>query len=138
MLLFPAAALAQDYAGSWVAKNSSGAVITLTLEHDGPGGVSGKLEGNGHTFDVEAEVRADGILGIVSSEQALVHLTGRVNGPTLFIVLREPGPNGEPNEQTRRVIRFSRAGAGSGAPAGDRRHAAPLGGRRHLGAAAGN
>jgi hypothetical protein len=108
LLLASSAALAQEYAGTWVAKNSAGAVITLRLQQDGPGGFTGTLEGSGHKFDVEGEIRADGILGLITSEQALVHLAGRINDGTLFIVLREPGPDGQPDDSTRRVIRFSR------------------------------
>lgn len=108
LCLFAFAAAAQEYAGTWTAKNSTGSVITLTLRQDGPGGVSGKLEGNGHVFDVEAEVRADGLQGLVMREDALVHMTGRIHEQKLWIVLRQPGPDGMPDEATRRVIRFSR------------------------------
>ena len=103
------AALAQDYAGRWQARNSAGTEITLTLRQDGPGGFSGTLEGSGHRFDVEGEIRADGIFGLVTSEQALVHLAGRITDGTLYVVLLQPGPNGEPDDKTRRVIRFSRS-----------------------------
>lgn len=103
------AAAAQDYAGKWLARNSAGTEITLTLRQDGPGGFSGTLEGSGHTFDVAGEIRADGIFGLVTSEQALVHLAGRINEGLLYVVLLQPGPDGAPDDQTRRVIRFSRS-----------------------------
>ena len=104
-------ALAQEYAGTWVAKHPSGGTVTLKLEQQGPGEVIGTLEGNGASFEVDAEVRADGLQGLVSGEDAMVHLTGRITGTTLFIVLIEPGPDGQPDMQSRRVIRFSKAGA---------------------------
>ena len=109
-LAFPAAALAQEYAGTWVARHPNGGTVTLTLQQQGPGEVVGTLEGNGASFEVDAEVRADGIVGMVSSDEAMVHLTGRITGPTLFIVLIEPGPGGQPDLQSRRVIRFSKPG----------------------------
>jgi hypothetical protein len=109
--LFSLGAAAQEYAGTWTATNSSGAVITLTLEQPGPGAVLGILEGNGHKFEVEAEVRADGILGTVSSEQAMVFIGGRLHPTGLLIELMEPGPDGQPNQQTARHIRFSRSKA---------------------------
>jgi len=87
-----------------------GGTVTLTLQQQGPGEVVGTLEGNGASFEVDAEVRADGIVGMVSSDEAMVHLTGRITGPTLFIVLIEPGPGGQPDLQSRRVIRFSKPG----------------------------
>lgn len=110
VLVFPAAALAQEYAGTWVARHPNGGTVTLTLQQQGPGEVVGTLEGNGASFEVDAEVRADGIVGMVSSAEAMVHLTGRITGPTLFIVLIEPGPGGQPDLQSRRVIRFSKPG----------------------------
>ena len=109
ILLWAAPAAAQ-YAGTWVAKHPGGGAVTLTLEQEGPGGVAGTLEGNGASFEVDAEVRADGIVGMVSSADAMVHLTGRINGENLFIMLIEPGPGGQPDLQSRRVIRFSKEG----------------------------
>ncbi len=109
-LAFPAAALAQEYAGTWVARHPNGGTVTLTLQQQGPGEVVGTLEGNGASFEVDAEVRADGIVGMVSSAEAMVHLTGRITGPTLFIVLIEPGPGGQPDLQSRRLIKFSKPG----------------------------
>ena len=110
LLLAAAPALAQEYAGTWVARHPNGGTVTLKLEQQGPGEVIGTLEGNGASFDVDAEVRADGLVGMVSSNEAMVHLTGRITGPTLFIVLIEPGPGGQPDLQSRRVIRFSKPG----------------------------
>ena len=108
--LAAAPALAQEYAGTWVARHPGGGSVTLKLEQQGPGEVVGTLEGNGASFEVDAEVRADGIVGMVSSADAMVHLTGRITGPTLFIVLIEPGPNGQPDLESRRVIKFSKTG----------------------------
>ena len=108
--LFSLGVSAQEYAGTWTAKHPNGSVVVLKLEQHGPGGVTGKLEGNGASFEVDAEVRADGIVGMVSSADAMVHLTGRINGENLFIVLIEPGPGGEPDLKSRRVIRFSKEG----------------------------
>jgi hypothetical protein len=97
-----------EYAGTWTARHPGGGTVTLTLEQQGPGEVVGKLEGNGASFDVDAEVRADGLVGMVSGEEAMVYLTGRLSGNTLLVMLVEPGPGGQPNMQTARQIRFSR------------------------------
>lgn len=109
LLVLATAAFAQnEYAGKWTARHPNGGVVTLTLEQQGPGEVVGKLEGSGASFDVDAEVRADGIVGMVTSAQAMVHMTGRITGTTLYVLLVEPGANGEPNWETRRVITFTR------------------------------
>ncbi|HZM32888.1 MAG TPA: hypothetical protein VFC18_00215 [Burkholderiales bacterium] len=107
-LLFSVGASGQEYAGIWTAKHPNGSVVTLELEQSGPGGVTGKLQGSGARFDVDAEVRADGIVGLVSGDNAMVYLTGRLSGETLNILLMEPKANGEPDEATRRIIRFTR------------------------------
>ena len=109
MLLAATPLLAQnEYAGKWTARHPGGGTVTLTLEQQGPGEVVGKLEGNGASFDVDAEVRADGIVGMVSGNEAMVYLTGRLSGDTLLVMLVEPGPGGQPNMETARQIRFSR------------------------------
>jgi hypothetical protein len=110
LALAAAPAAAQGYAGTWVARHPGGGSVTLTLQQPGPGEVVGTLEGSGASFEVDAEVRADGIVGMVSSADAMVHLTGRINGENLFIMLIEPGAGGQPDLQSRRVIRFSKAG----------------------------
>jgi hypothetical protein len=104
----PALALAQEYAGTWVARHPNGGTVTLKLEQQGPGEVVGTLEGNGASFDVDAEVRADGLVGMVSGAEAMVYLTGRLSGATLQVMLVEPGPGGQPNMQSARQIMFSR------------------------------
>jgi hypothetical protein len=107
-LFFFSSAFAQEYAGTWTATHPNGSVVVLRLEQHGPGGVTGKLEGSGTSFDVDAEVRADGLVGLVSGDNAMVYLTGRISGETLNVLLMQPKPNGEPDESTRRIIRFTR------------------------------
>jgi hypothetical protein len=109
LLLLATPLLAQnEYAGTWTARHPNGGTVTLTLEQQGPGEVVGKLEGNGASFDVDAEVRADGLVGMVSGDEAMVYLTGKLTGNTLLVMLVEPGPGGQPNMQTARQIRFTR------------------------------
>ncbi len=103
-------AAAQEYAGTWVARHPNGGEVILTLQQQGPGEVIGKLEGSGASFDVDAEVRADGFVGMVSSAQAMVFLTGKLSGPdALQVMLVEPDADGEPNMQTVRQINFRRS-----------------------------
>ena len=105
---FFTSAFAQEYAGTWTAKHPNGSVLTLTLQQPGPGAVMGSLEGNGHSFDVNAEVTADGFIGIVTSPEAMVYIGGELRSPFLFVELMEPKPDGEPDKATRRIIRFTR------------------------------
>jgi hypothetical protein len=109
LLLASSAALAQEYAGTWVARHPGGGSVTLTLQQQGPGEVIGKLEGSGASFDVDAEVRADGFVGMVSGPEAMVYVSGRLAGPdALQLLLVEPGADGQPNMQSARQINFTR------------------------------
>ena len=101
-------AFAQEYAGTWTAKHPNGGSLTLKLEQPGPGAVMGTLEGNGHSFDVSAEVTAEGFIGLVTSPDAMIYIGGEIRSPFLFVELMEPKADGEPNKDSRRVIRFSR------------------------------
>lgn len=107
-IFFSVSALAQDYAGTWTARNPAGATITLTLRKDANGDYEGKLEGTEATFNVEAEARPDGLFGMVTGESAMVFLLGDLVGAQLRIMLMEPGPTGDPNVQSARQINFSR------------------------------
>jgi len=110
-LLVAAPAAAQNYAGAWSARHPSGSAITLTLAQDARGEVTGKLEGNGNSFEIEAEAKPEGLLGMVIGDNAMVYLMGKLSGAQLRILLVEPGPGGQPNMQSAREIVFARAGA---------------------------
>jgi len=61
-LLACAPALAQNYAGTYTAKNPSGGTLMLTLAHEDQKRVSGTLTGHGRSsLQVQARVEADGL-----------------------------------------------------------------------------
>jgi hypothetical protein len=107
-LFLTASALAQDYAGTWTAKNPAGQVVTLTLRKDPNGEYEGRLDGGASSFKVEAEAKPDGLFGMVTGEGAMVFLMGELDGARLRVLLMEPGPTGDPNVQSARQINFSR------------------------------
>ena len=114
-LLVSGAAFAQTYTGTFTTKNEQGGTVTLTLKQDGASHVKGTLTGNDNTFQVDAKVTPDGLVGKVSGQQGLIYLMAQFEGQNLTVVLAEPLANGQPNLNTARRIVFTKAGAGAAA-----------------------
>jgi hypothetical protein len=117
-LLCGAPAFAADnFAGTYTARNPQGNVVTMTLKQDKQGKVSGTLSGQGLTFTVEAEVRPEGMIGTLSGESGMLFLISRLRGAELDVLLAEPGPTGQPNMEATRQFVMTRGAATKPAPA---------------------
>src|SRR5688572_31735368 len=115
-LLACAPALAQNYDGTYTAKNASGGTVVLTLAHDGGKRASGTLTGHGSSsLHVQARVEADGLRGTAGNSFGMLYLTGRLKGEELSIVLTEPDLGGKPNPQRAVELRLSKTQAKTGA-----------------------
>lgn len=110
--LVSGAALAQNYSGTFATTNPQGATVTLVLKQDARK-VKGTLTGNNHSFQVDAEATADGLMGMVSGPQGQLYLMGQFEGANLVVILAEPGPGGQPNLQAARRIVFAKAAPGA-------------------------
>jgi hypothetical protein len=111
-LLACAPALAQDYGGTYTARNASGGTVMLTLAHDEQKRVSGTLTGHGSgSLHVQARVESDGLRGTAGNNFGMLFLTGRLNGEELSIVLTEPDVGGKPNPQRTSELRLAKAEA---------------------------
>src|SRR5947208_8391976 len=120
-LLACAPALAQNYAGTYTARNASGGTVMLTLTQDGQSGVSGTLTGFGSSsLQVQARVEAEGLRGTAGNSFGLLYLTGRLNGEELSIVLTESDLGGRPNPRRASELRLAKAQAKT-APHNERR-----------------
>lgn len=109
-LLACAPALAQDYAGTYTATNPSGGKVTLTLTHDAQSRVSGTLTGYGSSsLQVQARIESGGLRGTAGNDFGILHLTGRLNGEELSIVLAEPDLGGKPNPRSANELRLAKA-----------------------------
>src|SRR6266446_5895748 len=99
-LLACAPALAQNYGGTYTARNASGGTVMLTLAQDAQSGVSGTLTGYGSSsLQVQARVEAGGLRGTAGNNFGILYLTGRLDGEELSIVLTESDLGGKPNPQ---------------------------------------
>lgn len=111
-LLACAPALAQSYGGTYTATNASGGAVTLVLSHDAQSRVSGTLTGYGSgTLQVHARAERDGLRGTAGNDFGLLHLTARLDGEELTVVLAEPDLGGKPNPEGARELRLAKAQA---------------------------
>jgi hypothetical protein len=111
-LLACAPALAQNYGGTYTARNASGGTVMLTLAQDEQKRVSGTLTGHGSSsLHVQARVEADGLRGTAGNNFGMLYLTGRLKGEELSIVLTEPDLGGKPNPQRASELRLAKAEA---------------------------
>ena len=109
VLLACAPAAAQNYAGSYTAKNLSGGDVVLTLGQDGKR-VSGVLTGHGSSsLQIQARIEGEGLRGTAGNTFGMLYLTGRLNGEELSIVLTESDVGGKPNPQRASELRLARA-----------------------------
>src|SRR6266480_4904598 len=105
-------ALAQNYGGTYTARNGSGGTVMLTLAQDAQSGVSGTLTGYGSSsLQVQARVDAEGLRGTAGNSFGLLYLTGRLNGEELSIVLTESDLGGKPNPRRSSELRLAKARA---------------------------
>jgi hypothetical protein len=108
-LLACASAAAQNYAGTYTAKNASGGTVMLTLAHDDTKQVSGTLTGHGSkSLQVHARVESDGLRGTAGNNFGMLYLTGRLDGEELTIVLTEADLGGKPNPQRASALRLAK------------------------------
>ena len=108
-LLACAPALAQDYSGTFTAKNSSGGTVTLTLNQDGEKRASGTLTGHGSSsLQVQARVEGEDLRGTAGNTFGMLYLTGRLKGEELSIVLTEPDVGGKPSPRRATTLRLAK------------------------------
>jgi hypothetical protein len=110
---------AQNYGGTYTAKNASGGTIMLTLTQDGER-AKGSLTGHGRaSLQVQARVEGDGLRGTAANSFGMLYLTGRLKGEELSLVLSEPDLGGKPNPQRTTLLRLVKAPVAS-APQSER------------------
>ena len=113
-LLVCVPAFAQDYGGTYTAKNASGGTVMLTLAHDGQKRASGTLTGHGRSsLQVQARIESDGLQGTAANGFGMLYLSGRLKGEELSIVLTEPDVGGKPNPQRATLLRLTKTQAKS-------------------------
>ncbi|HEY7238891.1 MAG TPA: hypothetical protein VH600_06960 [Burkholderiales bacterium] len=108
--LFASASVsAQDYGGTYTAKNASGGNLMLTLTQDGQKRVSGTLTGYGSSsLQVQGRLESEGLRGTAANSFGMLYLTGRLDGEELSLVLTESDVGGKPNPQRAKALRLAK------------------------------
>jgi hypothetical protein len=105
-----APALAQDYSGTYTAKNASGGTVMLTLAQDSAKRASGSLTGHGRSsLQVQARLEGEVLRGTAGNAFGMLYLEARLKGEELSIVLSEPDLGGKPNPQRATLLRLAKA-----------------------------
>jgi hypothetical protein len=132
LLLVANGVVAQEYTGTFTVPNDVGGVMTLTLQQQGDGSVSGSLSSNGVTYEVDGFVEEDTLMGAMFNDQGGFWFEAERDDAELYVTLYESDENGEPDYERYTEIDFTFAGASGGAGQAARQPTAargnPLGG----------
>lgn len=124
-LIFSGAVQAQDFSGTYTVTNDAGGTVTLSLNQDAQGQVTGSLTAPGVRYEVNGMVEEGSVLGTVSNEMGGLYFAAEFDGAQLYMTLFEPDAYNQPNYDTGQTIVFSRAGGAQPTPAPQQAPAAP-------------
>jgi hypothetical protein len=116
ILLFAAPVDAQNYSGTFNARNDAGGVVTLVLTQDMAGQVTGTLASDGVSYVLNGVLEEGSVLGTVTAEQMGLYFAAEFDAGDLHLTLFEAGANNEPNYDTGQTIVFARAVAAERKP----------------------
>ena len=105
-----ASADAQSYTGTYVTPNATGANVTLVLEQDARGNVTGSLSGTGVTYAVQGLIEEGTVLGTLSSVAGGVYFAAEHDGSGLVLTLFEADANNQPDYSRGETLQFTRVG----------------------------
>jgi hypothetical protein len=104
--------------GKFTMQNPQGATLTLLLQADGPGKVTGSFGGNGVMFLVEGQLQGETASGTMRNSTGGVYFEAERQGAQLHLILVEPGADGKPDYTRGRELLLAPEGASAGTSAG--------------------
>ena len=110
-------AVAQNFSGTYTATDQTGGTVTLVLQQDAQGLVTGSFSAGGLTFRVRANIEDDDLFGAAVGDAGALYLEGYVEGGEIFLLLAEIGPDNQPDFSDASEIVLQRQ---SGAPVAGR------------------
>lgn len=113
-LLIPTVAVAQNYSGSYTVQNQQGGSITLTLNQDAQGNLTGTMSGNNQQYRVEGMLEEGIAVGAIYNEQGGVYFEAQLQGTELLLSLIEPGADNQPDYSQMQELVLTRQGAAAG------------------------
>jgi hypothetical protein len=110
LLLLPSFTEAQSFTGTYTVTNNQGGVVTLSLQQDATGNVTGTMSGQGQSLQVEGVLEGTAAVGAIYNEGGGVYFEAVFNGPQLMLTLIEAGPDNQPDYAKSQVLVFGRQG----------------------------
>lgn len=116
LLLLPSVIEAQSFTGTYTVTNNQGGVVTLSLQPDATGNVTGTMSGQGQSFQVEGVLEGTAAVGAIYNEGGGVYFEAVFSGPQLMLTLIETGPDNQPDYAKSQVLVFGRQGGLAASP----------------------
>ena len=107
---------AQKYSGTYTAADMAGNPVTLVLQRDAQGQVTGSFSAGGLTFRVQGSVEDEGLFGTAVGDAGSMYLEAYEEDGEIELILAELGPNNEPNFDAASEIILHREGSASNMP----------------------
>ena len=82
---------AQSYSGSFTVQNQQGANITLMLNQDAQGNITGTMSGNNQQYQVEGVLQEGTAVGAIYNDQGGVYFEAQLTGTQLQLTLIDIG-----------------------------------------------
>jgi hypothetical protein len=115
-LFLPPALEAQNFTGTYTVTNNQGGMVTLTLQQDATGNVTGTMSGQGQRYQVEGVLEGTAAVGAIYDQTGGVYFEAVFNGPQLMLTMIEAGPDNQPDYAKSQVLVFGRQGGFAGPP----------------------
>ncbi|HTS87032.1 MAG TPA: hypothetical protein VMG41_00945 [Gemmatimonadales bacterium] len=108
---------AQAYNGTFLTKGTNGATISLTLQEDRTGKVTGALTGNGVSFQLSGQRHGQEVTGRASGRGTQAFFSAHFQGHQLQFMIADIGSDGRPNLRTAQQLVLTRSFSGTAGPA---------------------
>lgn len=109
-------ALAQNFTGTFSTNNASGVTVTMTLQQDANGGITGSVTLPSMSLSVQGALREGRMLAVAMGDQGTLWFDGGLQGDQLILKIAEPDENGNPVWDESEQMMFVRSGAVGAAP----------------------
>lgn len=137
LLLCSQVAHAQNYNGTYTVSNQQGGTVTLSLNQDGGGNITGSMTGNGQRYTVEGIVDQGVAMGMIYNDMGGVYFEARLGGSQLNVTLIEPDANNQPDYSRTQQLFLNRQGSGAATPSQGKPPAKPPAGNAQGGRSGG-
>ena len=113
----------QAVLGTYTSTPRPGTTVTLVLQKDAQGRVTGSLTGNGVSYVVQGELQGEDVSGSLSGAGMRSYFEARREGAELRMIMADVGADGKPDYVKAREITFTARDADAGSNATESRGA---------------